>query len=75
MKFYTLTGNLAGQAISVDKKFESRQKAMDYMFHLARKKLIFNLEVEDIELIDNNKHNLEYVCNNDNFFTIKRIYA
>lgn len=75
MKLYSLRGNLAGQPVVINKMFKSREKAVDYMFEYSRKHYVFDLQIEDIYEINNDKHNLNYICNNDNRFNVQRVIA
>lgn len=73
MKLYTLRGNLAGQPVIIKKMFKSREEAVDYMFEYSKKQYVFDLQIEEIENVDGDKHNIDYICNHDNRFNVKRI--
>lgn len=71
MKKYTLECIIQNNFVSVNKEFESRSSAEEYALH------VFNNEYKDVEvdrIIERNddKHNLEYVCDNYNRFFISR---
>ena len=75
MKLYTLRGNLAGQPVVINKMFKSRNEAVDYMFEYSKKHYVFDLQIEEINEVYGDKHNLDYVCNNDNRFNVQRVLA
>lgn len=56
----------------INKSFKNRNEAISYMLNYYNKRFI-NAEVEkEIYL---NKHVVEYICTNNNRFTISRIIA
>ncbi len=73
MKYYSLTGVVAGQTIQFRKKFKRRNDAINYMFKYYGNHYLGNLTVEDT--IEIKKHNVEYVCNQYNRFIISRSLA
>ena len=73
MKFYTLEAVVRGTNYKFDRKFESRNEAIDYMFNFYNKMFAYNMEVNDEYAIDGNKHNVEYVCDQTNRFSINRV--
>ena len=75
MKLYTLRGTIAGQYVTPNKMFRSREEAVEYMFKYSEKKYVFDMQVEEIIKTNGDKHNLEYVCNNNNRFFIERVIA
>lgn len=73
MKYYTLTAIVDGRYVKLKRcLFSTRNEAIDYMFDYYRKNYMFDLEVRDEYPVDGNKHNIEYVCNYQNRFTIAR---
>ena len=73
MKYYVLSGKLAGESVKFAKQFKSRNEALDFAFKYSRKKYVFGLEVEEILEINNDKHNIQYICNKDTSFIINRV--
>lgn len=75
MKFYTLTGKVAGQDITTNRHFKTRDEAINYFFNYSDKKYVFDLEVEDEFIVNNDVHDIRYVCNKNSFFTVNRVLA
>ena len=74
MKYYELTAVVDGDTAKLKRNlFISRDDAIKYMFDYYKAHYIYNLEVEEEYPIDGNKHNIEYVCDFYNRFTINRI--
>ena len=73
-KYYTLETIDSGRTVKINKKFSSRDQAINYAFAYFEKHL-FNdsLQVEDEFKIDNDKHNIEYVLGYNNRFRINRV--
>lgn len=71
MKKYKLNCVIQNKFISINKEFSSRSSAEEYALY------VFNREYRDVEvdrIIErNDKHNLEYVCDNYNRFFISRV--
>lgn len=55
--------------------FTSRDEAIDYMFKYYEDHYMYGLEVNDEHMIGDNKHYVEYVCNFQNRFKVKRLTA
>ena len=72
MKRYTLEAIIDGEEVLFDKKFASRNKAINYMFAYYEHNYKYNLFVNDEYAIHGDKHNIEYVCNYHNRFRINR---
>ena len=72
MKFYTLQAIINGERKTFSNKFESRQKAIDFMFDYLDRAYIFNKHVDEEYAVGDNKHNVEYVCDYYTRFTICR---
>ena len=74
MKYYTLETILNGRTVKISKKFTSRNQAINYAFDYFEKKT-FNpdLQVEDEFVINNNKHNVEYVLDYYDRFRVNRV--
>lgn len=73
MKLYILRGTIAGEPVTIKKMFKTREEAVDYMFLYSAKHYVFNLEVEDIVNVHDDKHDLDYICNNSNRFNVRRV--
>ena len=74
MKYYTLETIYNGNTERISKKFTSRNQAINYAFDYFEKKLYnTELQVEDEFVIDNNKHNIEYVLNYYDRFRVNRV--
>ncbi len=69
---YTLSGVLNGKRITFNKKFSSRNAAINYMFKYYENNCFFNFRVE--EEIEKSKHDIEYVYNYNNRFEIARVF-
>lgn len=76
MKYYTLETILNGKTERISKRFASRTEAINYAFDYFEKKT-YNTEfqVEDEYVINNNKHNIEYVLNYYDRFRVNRVTA
>ena len=74
MKYYTLETILNGKTELINKKFSSRDQAINYAFALFEKKYYRdNLQVEDEFKINNDKHNIEYVLDYRDRFRVNRV--
>ena len=71
MKYYNLKAVINGKTISVNKKFSTRNSAIDAFFRMAAVKAM-NTQVEEI-IEKGDKHNLEYICNNNSRFLVSRV--
>ena len=72
MKYYSLNAVVNNEPVSINKKFETREEAMSYMFDFLNDKYIYNSEVEEEFATPENKHNITYVLTNNNRFSIAR---
>ena len=76
MKYYTLETVKNGSTALVNKKFNSRDEAINYAFEYFEKALYNDsLQVEEEFNIDDDKHNVEYVLGYHNRFRINRVLA
>lgn len=74
MKYYVLETINNGATVKVNKKFKSRNKAIDYAFtYFERKTFNNDLQVEDEYAIEGNKHNIEYVLDYYTRFRVERV--
>ena len=74
MKYYTLETIKNGTTVKFNKKFNSRNSAINYAFAYFEKRLYNGyLQVEDEFNIDNDKHNVEYVLDYFNRFRVNRV--
>lgn len=70
MKYYTAEAITNSKTIKVNKRFATRDEAINYVFN---KILPFNAQVE--EEISKGNHRVEYRCNNYNRFIVSRQFA
>lgn len=73
MNYYTLEAVIKGKDVKFNKAFISRKSAIDFALNYFSKELINDLEISDERYIAGNKHDVEYVCNNNNRFRINRV--
>ena len=73
MKKYTLEAIVDGQTIRFPRTFDTRDSAINFMFEYYNLHYMYNLRVDDEYAIQDNTHNIEYVCNYSNRFRINRI--
>lgn len=74
MKYYELKAVVDGDTAKLKRNlFATRGDAINYMFKYYRMHYIYNLQVVDEYPINGNKHNIEYVCDFYNRFTINRV--
>lgn len=73
MKFYTLNAVIKGKPKKFEKLFNSRDEAIDYMFKYYDDHFIYGLEVQEEVSIDDDKHNVEYICDDYDRFRINRV--
>ncbi len=74
MKYYVLETINNGATVRVNKKFKSRDKAINYAFaYFERRNFNNDLQVEDEYTVDGNKHNIEYVLDYYTRFRIERV--
>lgn len=73
MKFYTLNAVVRGKNVNIDKIFNTREDAINYMFKYYNRHFLYGLEVNEEYSIDDNKHNVEYVCDDYDRFRINRV--
>lgn len=69
---YTLSGVLNGKRILFNKKFSSRNAAINYMFKYYEDHYFYDFQVE--EEIVKSKHDIEYVYNFNNRFEVARVF-
>ena len=74
MKYYTLETIDNGNTVKINKKFNTRDQAIDYAFVYFERHL-FNaeLQIEDAFEINDNRHNIEYVFDYHNRFRVNRV--
>lgn len=75
MKNYILTAIIDGKTVRFNHMFKSRDAALDYIFAYYNRHELKNIQVEDEFCINNDKHNIEYVCDYNNRFRIDRVIA
>lgn len=69
MKYYTLYGFINSSSFRINKKFKTRDDAINYAFKLLPS--YCQVEAE----IAHSKHSIEYICDNYNAFTVSRQVA
>lgn len=57
------------ELVDIDKTFNSRVEAINYMFDYYNNHYIYNVELEE-EYAQGNKHNIHYVISQDNSFNV-----
>ena len=72
MNKYTLEAVVDGEYIKFNKLFNSRDEAINYIFHYYDQHLLVNLEVNEEYYVDGNKHDINYVYDYYNSFRIAR---
>ena len=74
MKYYTLETINNGKTVRINKKFTTRDAAIDYAFAYFEDRYYNDgLQVEDTYSIRNDKHNIEYVLDYYNRFRVNRV--
>ena len=74
MKYYTLETISNGRTVRINKKFTSRNNAINYAFaYFEKRYLNDSLQVNDEYNIADNKHNVEYVLDYYTRFRVNRI--
>ena len=74
MKYYTLETIYNGKAEKINKKFITRDEAINYAFaYFENKTYNPELEIEDEFEIHDNKHDVEYVLNYHDRFRVNRV--
>lgn len=68
---YSLTGIINGKHIKFNKRFNSREDAINYMLKYFEKEFIFNTQVEDE--VYKEKHDVEYVISFNTRFEVARV--
>ena len=73
MKYYMLQAIVGGRDVKLKRSyFTSRDEAIEYMFKYYNDHYMYGLEVNDEHIVDGDKHYIEYVCNYQNRFKVKR---
>ena len=75
MNKYILEAIIDGKLTKFNRKFESRDAAINYIFRYYSRHYLFNLEVNDEYYVDDNKHDVAYVYDYYNRFRITRANA
>ena len=69
MKYYILNGIVDHKVVNVKKRFKTRDTAINYIFNRMK------YDSQLIDEINHGDHNIEYVCNHNNRFFIRRYIA
>ena len=72
MNKYILEAVVNGEYIKVNRTFDSRDEAIDYIFRYYDDHLMVNLKVNEEYFIAGNKHDVAYVYDYYNRFRIAR---
>lgn len=77
MRYYVLDNAIVGgRAVKTQRQiFSSRQQAINYMFDYFEDNYLYDLQLSDEHTVNDNKHQIEYVCDHYNRFTITRVNA
>lgn len=75
MRQYKLSAVVEGENVEFNKSFTSRSQALDYIFSYYNKHQLMNLYIDEDYYVNENKHDIEYVCDYDNRFRVTRIDA
>ncbi|MBO6280832.1 MAG: hypothetical protein J6M95_04580 [Bacilli bacterium] len=75
MNIYLLTAIVDGKTVIYNREFQSRSAAIDYIFNYYCDHNYSNLHVEDEYYINDDSHNIEYICDYNNRFRINRAIA
>ena len=75
MRQYKLTAVVEGENITFNKTFASRTQALDYIFAYYDKHFLKSLYVDEEYYVNENKHDIEYVCDYNNRFRVTRVNA
>ena len=73
MKFYTLNAIVKGEPVKIEKMFNTRNDAINYMFKYYDNHFIYGLEVQEEVSVDGDKHNVEYICDHNDRFRVNRV--
>lgn len=75
MKRYTLQAVIDGEIKGFKRKFASRDEAIEYMFNYYSDHYYQNIQVDEEYCVNDNKHDIEYVCDYYNRFRVTRVAA
>lgn len=72
MKYYTLQAIINGESTKFSNKFASRNSAINFMFEYLERVCLFDKQIEEEYALRGDKHNVEYVCDYNTRFIVKR---
>ena len=72
-KKYSLEAIVEGQFIKFNREFDSRSKAIDYIFDYYYEHHLLDLKVNEEYFVNENKHDIAYIYDYDNRFRISRV--
>ena len=75
MRQYKLSAVVEGRNVQFKKSFVSRSQALDYIFSYYNNHHLMNLYIDEEYYVNENKHDIEYVCDYSNRFRVTRIDA
>lgn len=73
MNYYTLEAVIKGKDVKFNKAFTTRKSAIDFALDYYEKQFVYGLEISEEIAVGDDKHNIEYVCGNNNRFRVKRV--
>jgi len=72
MKYYKLDAVINNKEVEFKKAFATRNEAINFMFNYLNDNYIYNSELKEEYPLMDNKHNVQYVLNNNNRFKVVR---
>lgn len=72
MKKYVIHAIIDGQNKEIDREFTSRDAALNYIFDYYVGRGFYDFAVNDEYMVNDDKHNIEYVYDYENRFRIER---
>lgn len=75
VKTYKLSAVVEGENIVFNKNFKTRTDALDYIFTYYDKHHLQSLYIDEEYYVNENKHDIEYVCDYSNRFRVTRCMA
>ena len=71
-KKYSLEAVVEGRLIRFNRKFKTRNSAIDYIFDYYIRHHLLDLKVNEEYFVNENKHDIAYIYDYDNRFRISR---
>ena len=73
MKYYLLTSTINNKAVVCSRKFKTRNAAVNYMMSRLSPYAWLGPQLEIERPIHGDKHNLEYICDDNSRFVVTRV--